>query len=309
MSMSESATDRAALLDSLRWQKFPVLDDGFVALVDCMGNDGSVVQAARVSYGEGTRKVSDDRQLIRYLMRHAHTTPFEMAELKFVVRVPMDCWRQWIRHRTASINEYSTRYSLAIDSMQATHDDEWRSQAAINRQGSAGLLSREEGHSLTQSEQELQSFARRVYEERLGAGIAREQARKDLPLSTYTEAYWKINLHNLLHFLALRMDTHAQLEIRRYAETIGHQIVRPLFPLCWEAFLDYRVDAMRLTKLDREVIGRLVAQSRSTGLPADRDGFLAAQDPAWAALERSRERDECLEKLVALGLVSPTAPD
>jgi len=309
MSMSESATDRATLLDSLRWQKFPVLDDGFVALVDCMGNDGSVVQAARVSYGEGTRKVSDDRQLIRYLMRHAHTTPFEMAELKFVVRVPMDCWRQWIRHRTASINEYSTRYSLAIDSMQATHDDEWRSQAAINRQGSAGLLSREEGHSLTQSEQELQSFARRVYEERLGAGIAREQARKDLPLSTYTEAYWKINLHNLLHFLALRMDTHAQLEIRRYAETIGHQIVRPLFPLCWEAFLDYRVDAMRLTKLDREVIGRLVAQSRSTGLPADRDGFLAAQDPAWAALERSRERDECLEKLVALGLVSPTAPD
>ena len=309
MSMSESTTDRAALLDSLRWQKFPVLDDGFVALVDCMGNDGSVVQAARVSYGEGTRKVSDDRQLIRYLMRHAHTTPFEMAELKFVVRVPMDCWRQWIRHRTASINEYSTRYSLAIDSMQATHDDEWRSQAAINRQGSAGLLSREEGHSLTQSEQELQSFARRVYEERLGAGIAREQARKDLPLSTYTEAYWKINLHNLLHFLALRMDTHAQLEIRRYAETIGHQIVRPLFPLCWEAFLDYRVDAMRLTKLDREVIGRLVAQSRSTGLPADRDGFLAAQDPAWAALERSRERDECLEKLVALGLVSPTAPD
>jgi len=307
--MSESATDRAALLDSLRWQKFPVLDDGFVALVDCMGNDGSVVQAARVSYGEGTRKVSDDRQLIRYLMRHAHTTPFEMAELKFVVRVPMDCWRQWIRHRTASVNEYSTRYSLAIDSMQATHDDEWRSQAAINRQGSAGLLSREEGHSLTQSEQELQSFARRVYEERLGAGIAREQARKDLPLSTYTEAYWKINLHNLLHFLALRMDTHAQLEIRRYAETIGHQIVRPLFPLCWEAFLDYRVDAMRLTKLDREVIGRLVAQSRSTGLPADRDGFLAAQDPAWAALERSRERDECLEKLVALGLVSPTAPD
>ena len=309
MSMSESATDRAALLDSLRWQKFPVLDDGFVALVDCMGNDGSVVQAARVSYGEGTRKVSDDRQLIRYLMRHAHTTPFEMAELKFVVRVPMDCWRQWIRHRTASVNEYSTRYSLAIDSMQSTHDDEWRSQAAINRQGSAGLLSREEGHSLTQSEQELQSFARRVYEERLGAGIAREQARKDLPLSTYTEAYWKINLHNLLHFLALRMDTHAQLEIRRYAETIGHQIVRPLFPLCWEAFLDYRVDAMRLTKLDREVIGRLVAQSRSTGLPADRDGFLAAQDPAWAALERSRERDECLEKLVALGLVSPAAPD
>jgi thymidylate synthase (FAD) len=229
-----------------------------------------------------------------------------MAELKFVVRVPMDCWRQWIRHRTASVNEYSTRYSLAIDSMQGTHDDEWRSQAATNRQGSDGLLPRAAGHNLTQSEQELQSFARRVYEERLAAGIAREQARKDLPLSTYTEAYWKIDLHNLLHFLALRMDSHAQLEIRRYAETIGQQIVQPLFPLVWEAFLDYRVEAMRLTKLDREVIGRLVAQSGRKGMPATHADFLAAQHPSWAGLERSRERDECLEKLVSLGLVIRT---
>ena len=305
MSTTEPAADRTALLESLRWKKFPVLDDGFVALVDCMGDDGSVVQAARVSYGEGTRKVSDDRQLIRYLLRHAHTTPFEMAEVKFVVRVPMDCWRQWIRHRTASVNEYSTRYSLAIDSMQSTHDDEWRSQAANNRQGSAGLLPRSAGHSLTQSEQELQSLARRVYEERLAAGIAREQARKDLPLSTYTEAYWKIDLHNLLHFLALRMDSHAQLEIRRYAETIGREIVQPLFPLVWEAFVDYRLEAMRLTKLDREVIQRLAARSAKHGLPAGHSDFLASQDPSWAALERCRERDECLGKLVALGLVRP----
>ena len=305
MNTTEPATDRPTLLESLRWKKFPVLDDGFVALVDCMGDDGSVVQAARVSYGEGTRKVSDDRQLIRYLLRHAHTTPFEMAEVKFVVRVPMDCWRQWIRHRTASVNEYSTRYSLAIDSMQSTHDDEWRSQAANNRQGSAGLLPRSAGHDLTQSEQELQSLARRVYEERLAAGIAREQARKDLPLSTYTEAYWKIDLHNLLHFLALRMDSHAQLEIRRYAETIGQQIVQPLFPLVWEAFVDYRLESMRLTKLDREVIQRLAARSGKHGLPAGHADFLAAQDPSWAALERCRERDECLAKLVNLGLVRP----
>jgi thymidylate synthase (FAD) len=294
-------------VESLRWKKFPVLDDGFVALVDCMGDDGSVVQAARVSYGEGTRRVSDDRQLIRYLLRHAHTTPFEMAELKFVVRVPMDCWRQWIRHRTASVNEYSTRYSLAIDSMQSTHDDEWRSQAASNRQGSDGLLPRAAGHRLTQAETELQSMARRVYEERLEAGIAREQARKDLPLSTYTEAYWKIDLHNLLHFLALRMDSHAQLEIRRYAETIGREIVQPLFPLVWEAFLDYRVEAMRLTRLDREVISRLVAQSAAAGLPATHEAFLAAQHPSWTGLERCRERDECLGKLVSLGLVRPAA--
>ena len=303
MTMPTIPTERTTLLETLRWKKFPVLDDGFVALVDCMGDDGSVVQAARVSYGEGTRKVSDDRQLIRYLLRHAHTTPFEMAELKFVVRVPMDCWRQWIRHRTASINEYSTRYSLAIDSMQGTHDGEWRSQASLNRQGSGELLPKSIGHRHTQLEMELQSFARRVYEERLEAGIAREQARKDLPLATYTEAYWKIDLHNLLHFLALRMDPHAQLEIRRYAETIGQQIVQPLFPLVWEAFLDYRVEAMRLTKLDREVIQQLVAQSGKRGLPASHEAFLAAQHPSWASLERSRERDECLHKLIALGLV------
>jgi thymidylate synthase (FAD) len=298
------AAARSAAVDALRWKKLPVLDDGFVALVDCMGDDGSVVQAARVSYGEGTRKVSDDRQLIRYLLRHAHTTPFEMAELKFVVRVPMDCWRQWIRHRTASVNEYSTRYSLAIDSMQATADDEWRTQAANNRQGSAGLVEPTEGGRLTQAERDLQSLARKVYEERLGAGIAREQARKDLPLSTYTEAYWKIDLHNLLHFLALRMDSHAQLEIRRYAETIGQQIVAPLFPLVWEAFLDYRVEALRLTRLDRETIQRLVSQSGGQPFPASHEAFLAAQDPSWRALARSRERDECLDKLVALGLVT-----
>src|SRR3954470_16813408 len=125
---------------ALRWKKFPVLDDGFVCLVDVMGDDQAVVQAARVSYGQGTRRVSGDRTLIRYLLRHRHTTPFEMAELKFLVRVPMDCWRQWIRHRTANVNEYSTRYSVAIDSAQGTAPDAWRTQAESNRQGSAGLI-------------------------------------------------------------------------------------------------------------------------------------------------------------------------
>lgn len=305
MTASSPAADRAALVESLRWRKLPVLDDGFVALVDCMGDDGSVVQAARVSYGAGTRKVSDDRQLIRYLMRHAHTTPFEMAELKFVVRVPMDCWRQWIRHRTASVNEYSTRYSLAIDAMQGTSDDEWRTQAASNRQGSGEPLPPDAGQRHTAAEQALQAQARKVYEARLEAGIAREQARKDLPLSTYTEAYWKIDLHNLLHFLALRMDPHAQLEIRRYAETIGHEIVAPLFPLVWEAFIDYRMEAVRLTRLDREVIRRLAAAGR---VPASEAEFLAVQDPSWRSLERCRERDECLAKLVSLGLVAPPSP-
>jgi thymidylate synthase (FAD) len=298
-----AAVDRTIVLEQLRWRKFPVLDDGFVALVDCMGDDGAVVQAARVSYGAGTRRVSDDRQLIRYLLRHAHTTPFEMAELKFVVRVPMDCWRQWIRHRTASVNEYSTRYSLAIDAMQSTPGDGWRTQAAGNRQGSGDCVPADVGRHLTAAEEELQRAARRAYEERLAAGIAREQARKDLPLSTYTEAYWKIDLHNLLHFLALRMDPHAQLEIRRYAETIGREIVAPLFPLVWEAFLDYRVEALRLTRLDQGVIRRLAGRPGG-GLPASHADFLAAQDPSWQSLERCRERDECLTKLVALGLVA-----
>src|SRR6266436_4508428 len=131
----------AAEVETLRWKKLAVLDDGFVCLVDVMGDDQAVVQAARVSYGEGTRKVSDDRGLIRYLMRHRHSTPFEMAELKFLVRVPMDCWRQWVRHRTANINEYSTRYSLAIDAAQTTPPTDWRMQSPTNRQGSVGFLS------------------------------------------------------------------------------------------------------------------------------------------------------------------------
>jgi len=289
----------------LRWMKFPVLDDGFVCLVDLMGDDQSVVQAARVSYGEGTRKVSDDRGLIRYLLRHRHTTPFEMAEIKLLVRVPMDCWRQWIRHRTANVNEYSTRYSLAIDAMQTTPPDAWRAQAKSNRQGSEGTLDAESGTQLSAAEQAFQEQARRLYEQRIEQGVAREQARKDLPLSTYTEAYWKIDLHNLLNFLALRMDNHAQLEIRQYATAIGEHIVRPLFPLVWEAFVDYRLEGMFLTRLERQVIARLMqrlaAQGRPQATPAD---FLAVQDPTWAELERSRERDECREKLVRLEILA-----
>jgi thymidylate synthase (FAD) len=294
-------TDRASLLADLRWKKFPVLDDGFVCLVDVMGDDDAVVQAARVSYGEGTKRVSDDRTLIRYLMRHRHSTPFEMAELKLLVRVPMDTWRQWIRHRTANVNEYSTRYSVAIDAAQTTPPEGWRSQAASNRQGSEGRLPSTLGEKLSAAEAALQAEARRVYEERLAAGVAREQARKDLPLSTYTEAYWKIDLHNLLHFLALRMDAHAQQEIRDYATAIGEQIVRPLFPIVWEAFEDYRLGALALTRLDIDVIQRLAASGAAP--PYSEDAFLAAQDETWRNLTRSRERDECRTKLIRLGLM------
>jgi thymidylate synthase (FAD) len=298
----------AAISDQLRWKKIPVLDDGFVCLVDVMGDDQAVVQAARVSYGEGTRKVSDDRGLIRYLMRHRHTTPFEMAEIKFLVRVPMDCWRQWIRHRTANVNEYSTRYSLAIDATQTTEPDRWRTQATGNRQGSGEMLPHNVGEQLSASETEFQAQARRLYEDRIAAGVAREQARKDLPLSTYTEAYWKVDLHNLLHFLALRMDSHAQEEIRAYSTAIGHEIIQPLFPLVWEAFVDYRLEAAYLTRLDRELIARLVerlaASGRARGSVED---FLAVQDATWAGLSRCRERDECQDKLIALGLLEKSS--
>jgi thymidylate synthase (FAD) len=295
----------AQQISELRWKKFPVLDDGFVCLVDLMGDDQSVVQAARVSYGEGTRKVSDDRGLVRYLLRHRHTTPFEMAEVKLLVRVPMDCWRQWIRHRTANVNEYSTRYSLAIDAAQTTAPDAWRTQAEQNRQGSGGLVDRRQGEALSAAEAEFQRAARELYEQRIAAGVAREQARKDLPLSTYTEAYWKVDLHNLLHFLALRMDAHAQWEIRQYAETIGREIVRPLFPLVWEAFVDYRLEGVFLSRLERELVARLMARLAESGLArASEEDFLAVQDPTWTELKRCRERDECREKLRLLGILS-----
>lgn len=296
---------RAELIEELRWKKFPVLNDGFVCLVDVMGEDASIVQAARVSYGAGTKQVSDDRTLIRYLLRHRHTTPFEMAEIKFLVRVPMDCWRQWIRHRMASVNEYSTRYSLAIDAAQTTMPDEWRMQAQSNRQGSGELLPNEAGAAFTQSERELQDHARGVYQARIEAGIAREQARKDLPLSTYTEAYWKIDLHNLLHFLSLRMDAHAQQEIREYSRTIGEQIVKPLFPIVWEAFEDYRLGGLFLTRLDHEVIARMMAAAAKRNLapPFEEGLFLESQDPTWQPLKRCRERDECQQKLTRLGIL------
>ena len=301
-------TTNAEIVNALRWKKFSVLNDGFVCLVDCMGDDAAVVQAARVSYGEGTKRVSDDRTLIRYLMRHRHTTPFEMAELKFLVRVPMDCWRQWIRHRMASVNEYSTRYSVAIDSAQTTLPQEWRTQAEQNRQGSGAPLPDDLGRQLSEDEHHFQVTARQVYQKRLEAGVAREQARKDLTLSTYTEAYWKIDLHNLLHFLALRMDHHAQKEIRDYSTAIGENIVKPLFPLVWEAFEDYRLRGLFLSRLESAVLQKLLTRPKAAGAFWTEGDFLAVQDESWQSISRSRERDECRSKLEMLGLLAPPAP-
>ena len=290
-------------LRHIRKQKLTVLDDGFIRLVDWMGDDSAIVQAARVSYGDGTKKVSEDRGLIRYLMRHRHTTPFEMCEIKLHVRVPMDCWRQWIRHRTANVNEYSTRYSIAIDAAKTTKPSEWRLQTSTNRQGSEGLVVDELGARLSEREFEIQAACREVYEERLQAGVAREQARKDLPLSTYTEAYWKIDLHNLLHFLELRMDSHAQYEIRQYANVIGHEIVSKWVPIAWEAFLDYRLNSVAFSETELRLLGLIYAHKRSDAVELLKEiGWLKVKDDA---LKGNREADEFANKLKKLSIDLP----
>lgn len=293
-----------AALDECLGTPFPVLDDGFVRVLDYMGDDASVVQGARISYGVGTKRVQEDRGLIRYLMRHMHTTPFEMCELKLHVRVPMDTWRQWIRHRSASVNEYSTRYSVAIDAAQRTAHDEWRMQSPTNRQGSGSNLSAEAGARLSDAERSVQDHAREVYNERIAAGVAREQARKDLPLSTYTEAYWKCDLHNLLHFLNLRMDDHAQYEIRAYANTIAEEIVARWVPMVWEAFLDYRRHSVQLSRIEADVIRAINSGDRegARSLAAER-GLLTVK--TTGELAPNRERAELEAKLRALGLAPP----
>ncbi|MCX7875524.1 MAG: FAD-dependent thymidylate synthase [Melioribacteraceae bacterium] len=287
-------------LDNILGKKFPVLDDGFVRVIDYMGSDESIVQAARVSYGKGTKKISEDRGLIRYLLRNRHTTPFEMCEIKLHVRVPMDTWRQWIRHRTANVNEYSTRYSLAIDSMQKTKIDEWRFQSKDNKQGSEGFFPEEIGSKLSERENELQNFVREIYNERLNLGVAREQARKDLPLSTYTEAYWKIDLHNLLNFLALRMDHHAQFEIRSYANVIGNEIVSRWVPIAWQAFLDYRINSLELSAIDIEILKLIVMNEKEKAIQkAIEFGFIKKEDNK---IKFNREGQEFELKLNRIGI-------
>lgn len=229
-----------------------VLDNGFVRLVDHMPQenlDSSIVQSARVSYGEGTKTSRGDTGLIRYLMRHWHTTPFEMVEFKFHIKMPIYIARQHMRHRTASINELSARYSVVPKDYYTP--DVLRGQSTVNHQGSSGEASVSEEHVNDMKEHLEKSFE--VYEHLLEDGCCREQARGNLPQSTYTEFYWKINLHNLMHYLQLRMDGHAQQEIRAYAEAIFN-LVEPLVPITMKAFMDFRVNAMQLSGLEIEAI-------------------------------------------------------
>lgn len=286
-------------------QKFKVLDDGFVRIADLMGDDSSIVQAARISYGEGTKKVSDDIGLIRYLMRHKHTTPFEMNRIKLHIRIPMDVWRQWGRHRTfhyMSVNEYSTRYSEAIDSTQKTPSDQWRLQSSANKQGSDSFIDKEVGLVLSMEEEQLHEHARKVYKHRLDLGVAREQARKDLPLSTYTELYLNIDLHNLLHFLELRMDSHAQWEIRQYANVIGNEIVAKWCPAAWKAFLDYRLNAITFSAPEIEIL-KYLGDWRDAKKLATFMGWVSYNEKG--EMKVNREGKELAEKLTKLGVRIP----
>lgn len=241
-----------------------------------------------------------------------NTTPFEMCEIKFHVRVPMDCWRQWVRHRTASINETSTRYSEAIDAAQRTAPDKWRMQAKDNRQGSSGYLAGEgesaPGKILSLEESKLQDECRRVYESRLKQGVAREQARKDLPLATYTEAYWKCDLHNLLHFLALRMDAHAQEEIRSYATIMGEEIISKWVPIAWEAFKDYRIGGISFSRMESSLL-KLIATGwvDAACKQAEEFGWLEKNDKG--GFKRNRERDDFEAKLKGYGIEVPWEAD
>lgn len=282
--------------DAILGKPFPVLNDGFIRLIDYMGSDEAIVQAARVSYGKGTKKKNEDEGLIRHLLRNWHTSPFEMCEVKFHVRTPMDVWRQWIRHRTASVNEYSTRYSLAIDERHATNSGEWRFQSSKDKQGSGEFMDIIVGERLSSVEAEFHATAQRVYQERIDAGVAREQARKDLPLSTYTEAYWKIDLHNLLHFLRLRMDPHAQLEIRKYARIIGEEIVAKIFPMVWKAFKDFELDSMRLS-------GPEIAFMRDAKIGANIEETTLRNLAEKSEMFGKTELNEFVAKLVHLGFI------
>ncbi len=244
---------------SARWE-VKVHDHGMVALVDVMPRlvpqgktaDSAIVQAARVSYGEGTRQVNEDRGLIRYLARHRHTTPFEMVEFKFHHVMPIFVARQWIRHRTANVNEYSARYSVVRDRFYRPAPDYIRKQSLTNRQGGSEPIDTMTAQEFVDYLDESQKLYDR-YEKLIEKGMAREIARIGLPISCYTEWYWKIDLHNLFHFLSLRMDAHAQQEIRDYASAM-FELIRPIVPIAAEAFMDYRINAMHLTSLEIEAL-------------------------------------------------------
>ena len=274
-------------LEARLYQAVPVLDHGFVRVIDYMGDDSAIVQAARVSYGQGTRKARDDAGLIRYLMRHWHSTPFEMCELKLHVKLPVFVARQWIRHRTANVNEYSARYSILDREFYVPAPEHLAAQSTTNRQGRGELLEGEAAARVLAILKDDSARAYDHYQEMLAEGedrpgLARELARMNLPANIYTQWYWKTDLHNLFHFLRLRADPHAQYEIRAYAESICG-IVRDWVPAAYAAFEDYRLNAAQLSGpamacLRRMLAGEAVTQENSGLSAGEWREFRAALD-------------------------------
>ena len=269
--LQENKTKRvtAPELETILYEAIPVLDHGFIRVVDYMGDDSSVVQAARVSYGKGTKKVSTDAGLIKYLMRHWHSTPFEMCEIKYHVKLPIFIARQWIRHRTANVNEYSARYSILDKEFYLPPTENLAAQSQINRQGRGDVLEGEQAKKVLDI---LKSDAERTYEnyetilnerydgsviDKNKIGLARELSRMNLTLNTYTQWYWKTDLLNLMNFLRLRADDHAQYEIRAYAEAML-ETLKKWVPITYEAFMDYRVGGTEVSLKGKEIIQKLI---------------------------------------------------
>ena len=260
----------AAALEDILYEPLPVLDQGFVRVIDYMGDDSAIVQAARVSYGRGTRRVREDAGLIRYLLRHRHTTPFEMCEIKYHVKLPIFVARQWIRHRTANVNEYSARYSVLDREFYIPAPETLAAQATQNRQGRGDTLTGEEAARVLDILREDSARAYADYQEMLNEddvgniidpardGLAREMARMNLPLNIYTQWYWKIDLHNLLGFLSLRADSHAQYEIRAYADAMLESVKRWV-PLTYAAFEDYIMGGASISATGLKVVRRMLA--------------------------------------------------
>lgn len=293
------ATRRATVpaLEEILYEPIPALDHGFVRVVDYMGDDAAIVQAARVSYGKGTRKISQDEGLIRYLMRHRHTSPFEMCEIKLHVKLPMFIARQWIRHRTANVNEYSARYSILDKEFYVPAADQIAVQSSTNNQGRGASLDPDQAAAVLELMRRDAAQAFDSYEHLLNAdgkgeardpdrpGLARELARIGLPLSTYTQWYWKTDLHNLFHFMSLRADAHAQYEIRVYADIL-RDIVDRWTPLAARAFEDYRLHGAELSRQALDVVRRRLAgetvDQASSGLSArewrELEALLAGDD-------------------------------
>lgn len=262
-------------LEEILYEAIPVLDHGFIRVIDYMGDDSAIVQAARVSYGKGTKKISEDQGLINYLMRHRHSTPFEMCEIKFHIKLPIFVARQWIRHRTANVNEYSARYSIMDKEFYLPRPEHLAAQSKVNNQGRGDVL---DGMRAQRIMQLLKEDAMRAYDhyqymlnetetgEKIDEdqdGLARELARMNLPVNFYTQWYWKIDLHNLMHFLSLRADSHAQYEIRVYAEAML-DVLKKWVPATYQAFMDYRVGSANLSAKGLEVVRTLLAGQSMT---------------------------------------------